>query len=281
MVDTITPKNLAEALALRKNDQVIPFAGGTDLMVRRRGWAGTLPGFESPVLMIGEIPELKEIRLRDGILTIGSAATLTSIMEHQAVPEILKRAAAEMASPAIRNMGTLGGNVCNASPAADTLPALYALESSLLLQSISGRREAPIEDFIKGPGRTSMTDDELLVAVNIPINDFTSEYYKKVGTRRADALSKVSFVGLARTSNGVVEDIRIALGAVAPKVARSREAEALFKGKKISELPKLINEAKNFYANVIQPIDDQRSNAVYRRTVSLKLIEHFITQVIQ
>jgi xanthine dehydrogenase FAD-binding subunit len=281
MVDTIIPKTLAEALALRENNQMIPFAGGTDLMARRRSWAGTLPRFEYPVLMIGEIPELKEIYCKDGILTIGSAVTLTSILEHQAVPEILKMAVTEMASPAIRNMGTLGGNVCNASPAADTLPALYTLGAALLLQSASGRRTVPIEDFITGPGKTLMTADELLIAVNIPQKDFTAIYYKKVGTRKADALSKVSFAGLARTSNGVVEDIRIALGAVAPKVARSREAEALFKGRKIGELRKVMNEAKDFYTNIIQPIDDQRSNAVYRRTVALKLIEYFITQVIQ
>ena len=91
MVETIIPETLAEALAIRKSHQVIPFAGGTDLMVRRRSWAGTLPKFECPVLLIGEIPELKEIYLSDGILTIGSAATLTSMMEHQKVPEILKK----------------------------------------------------------------------------------------------------------------------------------------------------------------------------------------------
>ena len=126
-----------------------------------------------------------------------------------------------------------------------------------------------------------MTDDELLVALNIPVQNFNSIYYKKIGTRRADALSKVSFAGLARTSNGVVADVRIALGAVAPQVIRNKEAEALLIGRKISELPKVMDEAKNFYVNGLQPIDDQRSSAIYRRTVALKLIEHFLTQVIQ
>jgi xanthine dehydrogenase FAD-binding subunit len=149
------------------------------------------------------------------------------------------------------------------------------------LQSLSGRRELPVEDYIQGPGRTDLKADELLVAINIPVEPYNFIYYKKIGTRKADALSKVSFVGLARTVNGIVADIRITLGAVAPRVIRSREAENLLKGRHVNELSDLLIDVKNIYANELHPIDDQRSNATYRRTVSLRLIEYFICQIIK
>jgi CO/xanthine dehydrogenase FAD-binding subunit len=280
MVEMATPRTLMEALEIRKNYQVIPFAGGTDLMVRRKAWAGTLPRFEYPALFIGDIAELKGIQITDGILTIGATATLAAIMEYETTPEILKQAIAEMASPAVRNAGTLGGNLCNASPAADTLPPLYALGASLILQNLSGRREIPVAEYIQGPGKTDLKEDELLVAVNIPVDRYNIIYYKKVGTRKADALSKVSFAGLARTVNGVVEDIRITLGAVAPRVVRSLETESLIKGKKVSDLPKLISEIKKNYEQQIRPIDDQRSNAAYRSMVAYRLIEYFIAHLV-
>jgi xanthine dehydrogenase FAD-binding subunit len=279
MVESLFPKTLAEALELRKTHQLIPFAGGTDLMVRKRSWAGTLPNFDSPVLFIGGLAELKEIRCHDGILTIGSAVTLTALFEHQDVPEILKHAIAVMASPAIRNAGTLGGNICNASPAGDTLPSLNVLGASLVLQSSKGQRVLSVSEFIIGPGKTDLKADELLVAVNIPLENFNHCYYKKVGTRKADALSKVSFAGLARTSNGVVEEVKIALGAVAPRVVRNLAAEDFIKGQKISELPKLMPELKKFYIEQIKPLDDQRSKAAYRSEVSYRLIEYFLTEL--
>ena len=273
----MTPKNLAEALAIRRDRRVIPFAGGTDLMVRRRSWAGTLPAFEEAPLFLGGLEELQVIRREDVVLHLGAAATLTDILDNQATPEILKRALAEMAAPAIRNAGTLGGNICNASPAADSLPPLYALGASVLLQSAAGAREVPIEAFITGPGRTDLRHDELLVAVTVPLAGYGIVYYRKVGARKADALAKVSFAGLAKVADGRVEDVRIALGAVAPRVVRSRQAEDLCRGKRVDELPGLLAELKAIYAGQIRPIDDQRSNAAYRSAVSLRLIEYFLS----
>ncbi len=276
MEEMISPRILTEALEIRKNNMVIPLAGGTDLMVRRRNWSGTLPKFEFPLLYLGNIDELKTIQLIDGSLSIGSAVTLTSLLEDTAIPDCLKKAVREMASPAIRNAGTLGGNICNASPAADTLPPLYAMGASVILQSPTDRRELPIIEFITGPGQTVLQDDELLVEVKIPLIEFNINYYKKVGTRKADALSKLSFTGLAAVANGIIEDVRIALGAVAPRVVRNIEAEKILIGKQGTEIPDLIGRIKEIYNSDIQPIDDQRSNAAYRRMVSLRLIEDFV-----
>ncbi|MGE5581809.1 MAG: FAD binding domain-containing protein [Bacillota bacterium] len=277
MVAMFTPTNLAEALQIRREHPAIPLAGGTDLLVKKRSWSGTLPRFEQPVIYIGNVPEFKTIHvINDSILTIGAAVTLSEVLENQAIPEILKRAVAETASPAIRNAGTLGGNICNASPAADTLPPLYALGAAVLLANASGSRELPIFEFIKGPGLTVLKNDELLVAVNIPLVNYQVIHYQKVGTRKADGLSKVSFAGLAGIEGGTLQDLRIALGAVAPTVVRSREAENLLKGRKINELSGLVAEITEFYARLIRPIDDQRSSAAYRKMVSLCLIEYFI-----
>jgi Aerobic-type carbon monoxide dehydrogenase, middle subunit CoxM/CutM homologs len=279
VVTAYTAKTLPEALELCKNERLIPFAGGTDLMVRRRSWSGTHSHFEYPALFIGGLTELQWIHCKADTLIIGSAATLATILENQDVPQILKEALSVMASPAIRNVATLGGNICNASPAGDTLPPLHALEAALVIQNSAGSRELPVADFIKGPGQTDLKAEELLTEIHIPLKRFNCQYYKKVGTRKADALSKVSFAGLAEVSGGVVADIRIALGAVAPRVVRDLAAEAFLKGKKTIDLPKLIPEFKQFYSGQIRPIDDQRSNAAYRSEISYRLIEYFITQL--
>lgn len=276
MAETLTPKTLKEALEYRAQYKAMPFAGGTDLMVKRKSWAGTLPKFDAPVLMIGGLNELKSCAADNGVLRIGAAVTLADIAENESIPEMLRLAVKQMASPGIRNMGTLGGNICNASPAGDTLPPLYALGATVTLQSIRGRRELPISQFITAPGATELQDDELLTEVGIPLARFSYEYYRKVGTRKADALSKLSFAGLAGVKEGKIEDIRAAFGAVAPTVLRSVEAESLLTGADLNDLPILLPQVKDIYSRSIRPIDDQRSNAAYRKEVCIRLLEGFL-----
>lgn len=280
MVSALNADTLEEALEIRAFQKVIPFAGGTDLMVRKKSWAGTLPAFDLPVLFIGNLDALKGCRSEDGTLRIGAAEKLADITGNPAVPEILRLAVKEMASPSIRSMGTIGGNIMNASPAGDTLPALCALDATVTVQSTAGSRELPIGQFILGPGKTALNGDELLINVNIQVRDYSRAYYRKVGTRKADALSKVSFAGLADIKDGRVETLRIAVGAVAPTVVRSEEAEGMLEGKTAREIPALLPEILEIYARLIRPIDDQRSSAEYRKKVSLKLIEDFIKSVI-
>lgn len=277
MVNAVKAQSLKEALAYRAEQKAIPLAGGTDLLVKRKSWAGALPAFDTPVLFIGDISELKGCRTEDGMLKIGAAEKLADIAGNAALPEALRRAAREMASPAIRNMGTLGGNICNASPAGDTLPALYAQNAFVTLQSLSGTRVLPIEEFIEGPGATKLKEDELLTSVNIPLRGFTRVYYRKIGTRKADALSKVSFTGLADIREGRVQALRIAIGAVAPTVVKSAEAEDLIAGRELKYIPGVLPEILGIYSQLIRPIDDQRSTAAYRKEVSLRLLEVFIT----
>lgn len=248
-------------------------------MVRRRSWSGALPFFDLPALMIGDLPELTECSFENGVFRAGAAMKLADIAENRNTPEILRLAINRMASPAIRNTGTVGGNICNASPAGDTLPPLYALDATVTVHSLTGSREIPVRQFIKGPGRTDLADDELLTSINIPAACFQKNYYRKVGTRKADALSKLSFAGLANVRENRIETLRVAIGAVAPTVVRSIDAESLLTGMDRKDVPKLAPVLKKIYSSQIRPINDQRSNAGYRKLVSLRLLEDFLSGI--
>ncbi len=280
MVNAYRPKNLDEALKIRGEKDVIPIAGGTDLMVRYRNISGATPRFEKPVLFVGHLEEIKNIEIEDSFIKIGSSATLTSLLQNKDIPSILKSAVLDMAAPTVRNIGTIGGNICNASPAGDTLPPLYALGSRVILTSAEEVRNIPIDKFIKGPGQTDLRDNELLTEILIPIQNFDREFYKKVGTRKAMALSKLSFVGLAKIDGEKIADIRIAFGAIAPTVVRSREIEQEIIGHNVDEIAKLSDSIVSKYSGLFNPIDDQRSNKFYRNHISMKLLQYFLNEII-
>lgn len=274
------PKTLDEALEIRGRTGAVPLAGGTDLLVRRRSWAGTLPDIEEPVVFIGAIAELAGVDEigTDGrrTLRIGAGATYAELLEDPRVPELLRASIAELAAPGLRNVATLAGNICNASPAADAVCALYALDTTVELASTSGRRTVPIAEFITGPGRTTLQRDELLVAVNIPQVEGNRVLYHKVGTRRANALSKLSICAHATVEDDTVAAIAIALGAVAPTVVRVREAEEIVLFKPVSTIGGHIEAVLDAYRPYVNPISDQRSTAEYRREVALGLVERFL-----
>ena len=274
------PENLDEALEIRASTGAVPIAGGTDLMVRYRRGSGIPPQFDFPVMLIGKIDALRYIEVSADNIRIGSATTLTEIFRNEDVPQILKLAVGEMASPAIRNVATIGGNIGNASPAGDTLPPLYILDAKIVLKNLNGEREVPIEDFITGPGQTILRSDEIIYEVTIPIGNFDKIYYRKIGTRKALALSKVSFSAAMNYRGDVIDDMRFAFGAVAPVVIRSREIEGEFKNITFDELKNRAGEVAQKYSPLINPIDDQRSTAEYRRKVSLRLLKFFIQNVI-
>jgi xanthine dehydrogenase FAD-binding subunit len=278
MLRTYRPEAYEDALLLRREMRAIPLAGGTDLMVERRRWSGLSPRFDMPVLFIGHVRDLKMIRHTGDTLRIGAACTLSDLLESEGVPCILKKAVAEMASHAIRNVATIGGNVCNASPAGDTLPPLYSLNADLVLDSLTGQRTIPISKFIRGPGLTALRDDELLREIVVREGHYDVNYYRKVGMRKAVSLSKVSFVGLVKRTEGEIEDIRISFGAVAPTVVRSQVLEDRLLGCDETELVHNLPGVLDGYAQLLEPIDDQRSTAHYRKTIALGLLEHFLAK---
>jgi len=276
MVRAYRPLNFQNALSIMQEIRVTPLAGGTDLMVSRRRWSGLSPLFNEPVLFIGHLEEMKKIESDTHDIRIGAGCSFSSILKNELVPEVLKIVLLHIASPAIRNRGTIGGNICNASPAGDTLPLLYALDASVIVERKGAARTLPIEKFIAGPGEVDLKADELLKEIIIPRKSFNIVFYRKVGTRRTNACSKLAFTGLAQTEWGKIVDIRISFGAVAPTIVRSREIEESLKEKTGKEIEKLVPAISRFYEGLLKPIDDQRSNINYRRIISLKLLRYFL-----
>lgn len=278
MVDAFRPADLASALRIMADTNPMVLSGGTDLMVKHKTWSGVVPHFDRPVLLIGHLPELQGIEIRDQRLFIRAAVTLAGILEHPLVPEHIKSPIAQMASPPIRNLATLGGNICNASPAGDSLPMLYALDACLRLESIQGRQTVTIHDLITGPGRIRLNPEQLLTAIEIPIIKCRAHHYRKVGQRQANSISKVSFYAAADYDNQRIDWVRIAFGAAAPTVVRSPAAEGLLAGLDISGLKTVIPAVISIYQELLSPVDDVRSTQRYRREVSLRLLENYLAR---
>ncbi len=266
-------------MRIRLAEPVITYAGGTDLMATRRRGMNLLPDFQRPVLFIGHLPECRGISDEDGLLKIGATTTLSEVQEDLRVPYLLRQAAEMMASPAVRNTATLGGNICHASPAGDSLPPLYVCEATVTLQSVHGARDLKLAEFIVGPGRTDLRDEEILTAINIPECEVTSAWYHKVATRRSSALAKLSLAAQATVRDGILDDLRLAMGAIAPTVVRSRAMEEILIGRTAAEVHQLWPQIMKGYDDLLAPIDDQRSTATYRRKVTLRLIRYFLTKM--
>lgn len=273
------PVNLIDALKVRSENDVIVLAGGTDLMVKHRNPALTLPEIKKEVLYIGHLKELKGITSESGIIRIGAATTLDELEENAITPSILKKSIIELACISIKNIATIGGNIANASPAGDTISPLIAMDAYINLKSIKGQRKLPLAEFISGPGKTFLEGDEIIEAIEINEYKFNREYYKKVGTRLANALSKINFVGLALIENNVLMDVRIAFGAVGPRIIRNKEIEDTLKGERIEQIQNNINDIQMKYSSLVNPIDDQRSIAIYRKSVSLNLLRSFLQKL--
>lgn len=277
----VSPATLVEALDLlaQSDGEWKAFAGGTDLMVLLE--AGRLR--HQKYISIWKLNELRGIAATDDFVKLGALTTYTEIQEHpvmQAEFPMLCQAARETGGIAIQNRGTLGGNIVNASPAADSPPALLAYDAELELISKEGSRRIPYAEFHQGYKQMDIRSDELLRAVYLPRSLHPAvHYYRKVGTRKAQAISKICFAGCAGITNGVVETFRVALGSVAPIPIRCRKTETLIQGQPIDT--KAIAAAKKQLAAEIAPISDLRSTKEYRLQVSQNLLEDFLLRLKQ
>jgi xanthine dehydrogenase FAD-binding subunit len=276
MVEVLRPTRLAEALEFRAERAAVPFGGGTDLMVRLRRGAGVMPGFDGPVLFLDRVEELRGIRPgADGGLEVGAAASLSDLASHAAVHPLFRESLLSIGAPGLRNAATLAGNICNASPAADSLPFLYACEARLKLASRRGERLMLVEHFITGPGTTRLDADEIVVGILIPAWSPRHGLWRKVGTRRANALSKTCVAAFCDESAGRLSGVRIAVGAAAPTVVRLRAVEGMLEGCGLGEIPGREKEIRRAAAEAVRPIDDQRSTAEYRSAVAQNLVWRF------
>ena len=296
----VTPASLSAALDdLARHPGARPFAGGTDLMVVLE--AGHLP--PGRYVSLQNCPELVGIhetpegilgpRSLGGGVSIGALTTYTEIRNSTRLTArypMLPLAARETGGLATQNRGTIGGNIANASPAADTPPALLVYDAKLEIVSSTGTRRVPYASFHRGYKKIDLAPGELIARIHLPSRnsspsvpvasafrrkeDAWRDYYRKVGTRRAQAISKVCFAGSILMEDGEVKDVRIALGSVAPTVVRAAATEAALRGQRLDA--NTVAAAERALLAEIAPIDDIRSTARYRTRVAANLLREFL-----
>jgi CO/xanthine dehydrogenase FAD-binding subunit len=271
----LSPSTLDEAYAaLSETDPWRPIAGGTDLMVQITGEIGPPP---DRVLDLWGLRELRTITVEDGALAIGALSTFTDIRRSELCQEhlpALVAAAATIGAAQIQNRATIGGNIVNASPAGDSLPVLLAMDAEMLLGSAGGQRRVAASEFWPAYRTTARRPDELLLRVLIPLPRGRQVAFRKVGTRRAQAISKVVMAVAWRQDGGVWRDVRVALGSVAATPIRAAETERVLEGGAARR--EVADHAALVLANEIKPIDDVRSTADYRRVVAARVLHRLL-----
>jgi len=247
------------------------FAGGTDLLVR----SSAVRRNEGLLVCLERVEGLSGVSESDGAVRIGASTTHGALMVSALVEErfpLLREAVRHIGAPAVRNMGTIGGNICTASPAGDSLPPLYILDAKVELRSAKKERRMPLSGFISGPGLTALDPGEVLTAVWIDKDQgFNFHHFEKVGQRKAMAISVASMAFAARLDgDGIVVRARCALGSVAPKVFTSQVLDDFFAGKPLNE--ETLGAAAALVREGVTPISDVRASEEYRRTVAGNLL---------
>ncbi len=305
-----SPRDLATAYAalaaVPSDAPVRPVAGGTDLMVALTGELGTAP---ASVVDLWAIEALRGLAIDGGALSIGALTTYTDIRRsalcREQVPALVE-AAATIGAAQIQNRGTLGGNIANASPAGDTLPVLLAADAVFVLGSERGEREVRAAEFWTGYRQTALAHDELLLRIRVPLVADREMRFRKVGTRRAQSISKVVLAvawqsdgngspgGIRPTGSGLTgnarpgmtstrgdptgtwRDVRVALGSVAATPVRATATEAALDGR--PPTPETADRAAETLAGELSPIDDVRSTAEYRRLVAARILHRIVRE---
>ena len=268
MVNGYVPKTLQEALEIRAQEHVIPYAGGTDIMVQQKN--------NAPYLFLNKLDELGEIKDDGEYVRIGAAVTFTQAIENAMTPQLMKEAVSRIAAPAIRNAGTFGGNLGNSSDKADSVLAEYAVDACVRLVSEKGERVIPVEEFFIKRGENTLRDDELIAEILLPKDKCEKPYYyKKVGGRNALAISRIALAGVYEVKDGVVTDFSAAVIGGAAKFQRFKEIEETIIGKPVDEIKKNLDEYVKMYAEKLV-FTRGRVSAEYRRTVSTNLIKDYL-----
>ena len=279
MVKHYIPQTLKEAIKILNNHECYIMAGGTDLMVIKHRRSGLLPNFDKSVCYISNIKELQYIHEDELGLHIGAGTKLVDIENNILVPDLLKQIIHELASPNIRNMATLAGNIANASPAGDSIVGLFLLNAKIVLVGADEIRYLPIEEFVLGVRKINRKSNELIKEIFIPHNDDLNTYWKKVGSRAAESISKVMFAGGYQVENGKVVDLRMAIGSVSITAVRSRTVEHKYIGMTVEELHNNVDNIVKDMSQFITPITDQRSTKAYRFKVATNIIKDFILTI--
>ena len=270
------PETLAQALEIKSRVDAIVLAGGSDLMVSHKRTIGLTPVFDRPVMIIRNLPELRKIRVNEkGECCIGAACTSAEIAASKLVPWHVRQAANRMGAIGLRNSATIGGNVANASPKGDTPGPLYLLDARVKLQSVNSEREVLVSDFIVKFKTLDIRPDEIITEVIVPYSerDFDYVFWHKVGTRKANAISKITVsMALKFNKDDTVKDFRLSATATGSKTNRSRDVENIVIGKKIDTA--LIEKVVQAFDEVISP----RAMPEFRRESTRRMIRRFLSE---
>jgi CO/xanthine dehydrogenase FAD-binding subunit len=268
------PRTLDEAYAILATAPHRPIAGGTDVMVQITGEIGPAP---DRMIDVWRLEELRGIALDPGVLTLGALTTYTEIRRsavcREHVPALVD-AAATIGAAQIQNRGTLGGNIANASPAGDTLPVLLATDAEIVVGGARGERTIPVTEFWVAYRKTALAPDELVLRVRIPLPAGREVRFRKIGTRRAQAISKVVMALAWRDGARGWSDVRLALGSVADRPIRARKTEGALDGRQPTA--ETADKAAATLAGEIAPIDDVRSTADYRKVVAARVLHRLV-----
>lgn len=267
MVNGYSPKTLNEALELINRESLIPYAGGTDLMVENRK--------DARYLFIGKLPELKNISSDGEYIHIGAGVTFTEALESDLVPELMKKAVSRIAAPAIRNAGTFGGNLGNGSAKADSVLIEFVSDGKLLLKSAEGERTVDVDRFYLGRKKLDLKENELIAEILLPASGLENHYYEKVGGRNALAISRVSFAGVFAEKDGRIANVAAAFGAVADTVLRYKDIEETLKGLTKDEARDKKEEYLKAYSDRMV-LTRGRVSSEYRKEVCMNFLRDFL-----
>lgn len=277
--DFVRPRDISEALqALAGQGRIVPVSGGTNVLVYMK----RAPLEADTVVDLSRMEALQQISEDGGTVRLGANVTFTQLLEWApggAIQELIHPMCIGFAGPLIRNRATVGGNICDASPAADVSPVLLALDAEVTLESAAnGSRSLALSEFFQGVRKTARRRDELLTAISFPQpGDDERAFYYKLGKRKADAISLVSIAMKVRLAGAKVQSVRIALGAVAPVAMRARNAESLLQDAVLNE--KSVAAAAAAAAREVRPIDDFRSSGAYRREMVEVLVARGLKEI--
>ncbi|MCL2215742.1 MAG: FAD binding domain-containing protein [Defluviitaleaceae bacterium] len=267
MVKGIIAKSLRDALELRKDSTFVPYIGGTDLMVEADE--------NKSYLFLHQVPEMKNIAEDEEFIRFGAACTFTEIIKNPLSPMILKQACRQIGAPAVRNMGSIGGNIGNGSAKADSALICMVTDSKLRLASADSERIVPIKDFYLGRKKLNLNPDELIIEILMPKHGLENYYHEKVGARKALAISRVSFAGIMDIKNGVIQNNATAFGAVSDVIIRLDTIDNMLIGKTIEEAKKLRGDYIQAIGDAIVPTRG-RVGIEYRKDVCINLLKSFL-----
>ncbi len=267
---SVVARDLNHALDVKKErPELVLYGGGTDLMVEAK---------TVDYLFLHQVKEINAIIENKDELTIGAGCSFTQVNDYANTPQILKDAIDYLAAPAIRNFGTIGGNIGNGSAKADTALIFFAFDAVVNLQSKTDKRSVAIKDFYLDRKKLAINDDEIIVSVTIPKKNYGDYYYKKIGARKALAISRLDFAATYRIVDNRIEHLAVAIGAIAPLIIRRTDFDACLIGLTVEQAKVKRAEYVKLYDDIIQPIDG-RVSAVYRKEVTLNLLNDFLDSI--